>query len=149
MAFVPGGAALVRPRGRDDKVGFSVRRAKKVGPFRFTASKSGIGVSVGGKYGRVSRGAKGRVTTTVRAPGTGVSWSDSKSPKSKARTVKRTASQKVKAVPTPEVETRDEVLSPPTLPGASPLPPQGWYADPDGIYRFRWWDGARWTEHTA
>lgn len=26
-------------------------------------------------------------------------------------------------------------------------PPPGWYADPDGGDRRRWWDGTRWTEH--
>jgi len=27
--------------------------------------------------------------------------------------------------------------------------PPGWYADPVGGWDLRWWDGARWTEHTA
>lgn len=48
------------------------RRSKKVGPFRVTASKSGIGVSAGAGPVRVSRSPKGRVTRTVRAPGTGI-----------------------------------------------------------------------------
>ncbi|MCB0993466.1 MAG: DUF2510 domain-containing protein [Acidimicrobiales bacterium] len=26
-------------------------------------------------------------------------------------------------------------------------PPPGWYADPAGEHRFRWWDGVQWTEH--
>lgn len=26
------------------------------------------------------------------------------------------------------------------------LPPPGWYPDPEG--KMRWWDGARWTEHS-
>ena len=27
-------------------------------------------------------------------------------------------------------------------------PPAGWYPDPSGRAPFRYWDGARWTEHT-
>lgn len=34
-------------------------------------------------------------------------------------------------------------------PAAQPLPPAGWYADPSRRNRLRWWDGARWTDHTA
>jgi uncharacterized RDD family membrane protein YckC len=39
-----------------------------------------------------------------------------------------------------------------TWPSASPppsLPPPGWYPDPTGQSLHRWWDGARWTEHTG
>jgi hypothetical protein len=35
------------------------------------------------------------------------------------------------------------VASPP------PAPPAGWYADPAGGSRHRYWDGQRWTERTA
>jgi membrane protease YdiL (CAAX protease family) len=34
----------------------------------------------------------------------------------------------------------DEVPTPPTA---------GWYADPFGRLRFRWWDGGRWTEYAG
>jgi Protein of unknown function (DUF2510) len=30
-----------------------------------------------------------------------------------------------------------------------PLPPADWYADPHHVARLRYWDGTRWTEHTA
>ncbi|HET9076456.1 MAG TPA: DUF2510 domain-containing protein [Acidimicrobiales bacterium] len=28
-------------------------------------------------------------------------------------------------------------------------PPPAWYPDPSGAHRLRWWDGFRWTAHTA
>jgi putative membrane protein len=37
-------------------------------------------------------------------------------------------------------------------PAASPAPdaiPAGWYPDPSGRYRSRYWDGTAWTDHTA
>jgi Protein of unknown function (DUF2510) len=33
-------------------------------------------------------------------------------------------------------------------PGPAPMAPPGWHPDPSGQYRFRWWDGTRWSEHT-
>jgi hypothetical protein len=39
-----------------------------------------------------------------------------------------------------------------TYAGWEPAPamaPAGWYADNSGQAAFRWWDGARWTEHTS
>jgi hypothetical protein len=34
-------------------------------------------------------------------------------------------------------------------PPPPPLPPADWYADPHHVARLRYWDGTRWTEHTA
>ena len=34
-------------------------------------------------------------------------------------------------------------------PAAPALPPPGWYPDPGGANRWRWWDGQRWTEHVS
>lgn len=34
-------------------------------------------------------------------------------------------------------------------PAPPPPPPPAWYADPWGVARLRWWDGAKWTEHTT
>jgi hypothetical protein len=32
-------------------------------------------------------------------------------------------------------------------PPPAPLPPAGWYADPAGSGKERWWDGKGWTDH--
>jgi uncharacterized RDD family membrane protein YckC len=32
---------------------------------------------------------------------------------------------------------------------AAPAQPAGWYADPSGQTRLRYWDGSAWTEHTS
>jgi len=32
---------------------------------------------------------------------------------------------------------------------AAGAPPANWYPDPSGEKRLRWWDGQRWTDHTA
>lgn len=55
-------------------MGFMFRRQKKVGPFRFTFSRSGIGVSGGIGPFRVSRGATGRKSMSVRTPVRGLSY---------------------------------------------------------------------------
>ena len=52
-------------------MGFSYRKSVKMGPFRMTASKSGISYSAGVKGARVTRRANGRVQTTLSVPGTG------------------------------------------------------------------------------
>ena len=31
----------------------------------------------------------------------------------------------------------------------SPLPPAGWYPNPDNAAELRWWDGKAWSAHTA
>ena len=38
---------------------------------------------------------------------------------------------------------------PPMGYGAPTTPPPGWYPDPQGGPGRRYWDGARWTEHTG
>lgn len=55
-------------------MGFRFRKSVKVGPFRFTASKSGVSASFGGKGARVTKRADGKTQTTVSIPGTGVSY---------------------------------------------------------------------------
>lgn len=55
-------------------MGFSYRKSVKMGPFRVTASKSGISYSAGVKGVRVTKRAKGKVQTTLSAPGTGLRY---------------------------------------------------------------------------
>ena len=55
-------------------MGFNYRKSKKIGPFRVTVSKSGVSTSIGSKYYRVTRKANGKIQTTTRIPGTGISY---------------------------------------------------------------------------
>ncbi|WP_091420756.1 DUF4236 domain-containing protein [Arthrobacter sp. OV608] len=55
-------------------LGFRYRKSKSFGPVRITASKRGLSASVGAGPFRVTRTATGRTTSTVRVPGTGVSY---------------------------------------------------------------------------
>ncbi len=48
------------------------RRSKSFGPFRLTATQSGLGVSVGGPLGRISVNTRGQVRQTTRIPGLGL-----------------------------------------------------------------------------
>ena len=36
-----------------------------------------------------------------------------------------------------------------TSPAATPTVPADWYKDPAGRYDYRYWDGAKWTEHVS
>jgi hypothetical protein len=47
---------------------FSWRKSKSVGPFRLTASKRGLGTSIGIGRLRASRSAKGRRSWSLRLP---------------------------------------------------------------------------------
>lgn len=55
------------------------RKSKKVGPLRVTASKRGLSVSGGAGGLRATQSTTGRRTSTVRIPGTGISWRRSRS----------------------------------------------------------------------
>ena len=46
-----------------------------------------------------------------------------------------------------EPATSSSPVPPPPPPVGGP--PASWYPDPYGETRLRYWDGARWTEHTA
>lgn len=45
--------------------------------------------------------------------------------------------------------TQPQAPSTAGTPPAPSLPPADWYADPHHVARLRYWDGARWTDHTA
>lgn len=55
-------------------MGFRFRKSIKMGPLRFTLSKSGVSASVGVKGYRVTKTANGRVRRTASIPGTGISY---------------------------------------------------------------------------
>jgi uncharacterized RDD family membrane protein YckC len=63
------------------------------------------------------------------------------------------APQAPTAEPTAPEPTAPEPAAPepaqPPPPAAPPLPPANWYPDPSGHARLRYWDGSRWTDHTA
>lgn len=58
-------------------MGFRFRKSKSLGPFRFTIGKKGFSSSVGGKYFRIGMSSSGKIRTTTRIPGTGLSYSSS------------------------------------------------------------------------
>ncbi|MBC3843488.1 DUF4236 domain-containing protein [Streptacidiphilus sp. 4-A2] len=69
-------------------MGLSYRKSFKAGPFRVTASKSGISYSAGVKGARVTKRANGKVQTTLSVPGSGVRYTTSSG--NKPRTSRRT-----------------------------------------------------------
>lgn len=67
-------------------MGFRFRKSFKIAPgARFTIGKKSSSVSFGGKGFRYTVNSKGRKTTTIGIPGTGISYSSSSS-KSKSKT---------------------------------------------------------------
>jgi hypothetical protein len=57
-------------------MGWRVRRSKKIGPVRVTASKSGLSYSVGVPGARYTVRADGKQQITVGIPGSGVSYTE-------------------------------------------------------------------------
>ena len=53
-------------------MGWHWRKSKKFGPFRITASKSGISTSIGGKGFRLTQSTNGKTQVTTGIPGTGL-----------------------------------------------------------------------------
>src|SRR5438034_638647 len=50
-----------------------------------------------------------------------------------------------------QASSRPEPSAPPAPPATSSTPSvaPGWYPDPHGQVRLRWWDGSQWTDQTA
>lgn len=61
-------------RKRGIVMGFRFRKSVNLGGVRFTASKSGVSTSIGGKGFRVTKHANGKVSSTASIPGTGISY---------------------------------------------------------------------------
>jgi hypothetical protein len=57
-------------------MGFRFRKSKKLGPFRFTMSNSGISSSVGGKGFRYTKRADGKTQISVGIPGSGLYYTE-------------------------------------------------------------------------
>jgi uncharacterized RDD family membrane protein YckC len=51
--------------------------------------------------------------------------------------------------PQPRAPAPRPAVPPPSPPPPPSLPPANWYPDPSGQARLRYWDGSRWTDHTA
>lgn len=78
-------------------MGLSYRKSVKMGPFRITASKSGISYSAGVKGVRVTKRANGKVRTTLSAPGTGLRYTTSGSRRQATRSSARPVTRKATA----------------------------------------------------
>ena len=50
---------------------------------------------------------------------------------------------------TPEATPAIATSAVATSPAATPTVPADWYKDPAGRYDYRYWDGAKWTEHVS
>jgi hypothetical protein len=57
-------------------MGFRIRRSKKIGPFRITASNRGVSYSVGGPGARYTVRADGKHQVTLGIPGSGISYTE-------------------------------------------------------------------------
>jgi Protein of unknown function (DUF4236) len=126
-------------------MGFSYRKSFKAGPFRVTASKSGVSYSAGVKGARVTKRADGRVQTTLSVPRTGARFT-STSGKGKATTRRpparqpapasmrlvanrrKTAGQPAVTKPVPVPGQRSSVLPFPPPAGTPPIPAKGYLA---------------------
>lgn len=107
--------------GWGDAMGFSYRKSVKMGPFRVTASKSGISYSAGVKGARVTKRANGKVQTTLSAPGTGIRYTTTSGTKTRQAKwpVTGTTPPARHPAPAPKAASRP---SPAAAPNAVPAP---------------------------
>ncbi|MEY9847735.1 hypothetical protein ABH940_004830 [Streptacidiphilus sp. BW17] len=104
-------------------MGFSNRKSFKTGPFRVTASKSGMSYSAGVKGMRVTKRANGRVQTTLSTPGTGLRYTSTNG----KRTTRRTAKRVVAVAPNTLIGITSTTPTPPPA-GTRPLVFKGYLA---------------------
>ncbi len=79
-------------------MGLRFRKTINLGPFRMTASKSGISTSFGVKGARVTKMPNGSTRTTLSIPGTGISHvTESKGRKKSTPPIKRKGGTSVTA----------------------------------------------------
>lgn len=103
-------------------MGFIYRKSAKLGPFRVTASKSGISYSAGVKGARVTKRANGKVQTTLSAPGTGLRYTTSGTRQARRPAASPAAPAKRPAPAAKAVRLRGRrSTTPPRIP-AVPLP---------------------------
>ena len=92
-------------------MGLRFRKSFKIAPgVRVNVGKKSVGISAGVKGARVSVNSKGRKTTTVGLPGTGLSYSKSE----------KIGGSKTKAASTPSSDEPLNTVSRPDLPPAQP-----------------------------
>jgi hypothetical protein len=133
--------------GREgESMGFRYRKSFKAGPFRVTASKSGISYSAGVKGARITKRADGRVQTTLSAPGTGLGYTSSTGGKTSARSRPAPArTPSIPAAPKPLGGQRASVMPQRPPLGTPPIIVKGYLATvtlhPDQIQIDRTWAG--------
>ena len=109
-------------------MGVRYRKSFKAGPVRVTASKSGISYSAGVKGARITKRADGRVQTTVSAPGTGLSSTNTRARKGKTAGHRKGNGEQAAANSAPLPGQRSSVLPYPPPPGTRPLVFKGYLA---------------------
>jgi Protein of unknown function (DUF4236) len=109
-------------------MGIRYRKTFKAGPFRVTASKSGISYSAGVKGARVTKRADGRTQIKVSAPHTGLSYTSTNGTKRQPASRPAATRKQAVAKSTPLSGDRSSVLPVPPPAGTRPLRFKGYMA---------------------